>query len=73
MSVARKMMLLSSSALIKLKFRSWNFVFGCQIPLRGKSFGKVLEWHVVVKGLGLLCWTGYFLNFANSKEFVMFD
>ncbi len=73
MSVARKMMLLSSSALIKLKFRSWNFEFGCQIPLRGKSFGKVLEWHVVVKGLGLLCWTGYFLNFANSKEFVMFD
>ena len=67
------MMMFSSSALVELKICSWNFDFGCQIPLRGKSFGKVLEWHVVVKGFGLLCWTGYFHNFANSMEFVMFD
>ena len=73
MGKARKIMASFASALVGLKFHSWNFEFGCQIPLRGKSFGKVLEWHVVVKGFGLLCWIGYFLNFANSRGFVMFD
>ena len=43
------------SAHLVLEIRSWNFNFRRQIPLRGKSFGKVLEWYVGVKGFGLAC------------------
>ena len=53
--LARILMVKSASAPYVLYICSWNFDFRCQIPLRGKSFGKVLEWHVVVKGFGLAC------------------
>ena len=53
--IARILMVKSASAPYVLYICSWNFDFHCQIPLRGKSFGKVLEWHVVVKGFGLAC------------------
>lgn len=54
-ALARILMVKSASAPYGLYICSWNFDFRCQIPLRGKSFGKVLEWHVVVKGFGLAC------------------
>ena len=53
--LARILTVKSASAPYVLYICSWNFDFRCQIPLRGKSFGKVLEWHVVVKGFGLAC------------------
>ena len=55
MRQARWRCVLTFSAHIFLKICSWNFEFRCQIPLRGSSFGKVLEWYVAVKGFGLAC------------------
>ena len=68
----RKSLLYGTSAPRILQIPSWNFYFSSQIPLRGKSFGKVLEWYVAVKEFGLPCWKGCFLNFANSKVQNMF-
>ena len=51
---------------------SWDFQTGRQIPLRGNSFGKVLEWYAVVKGFEQPCWTVFFLVFVKSKMRVMF-
>ena len=36
------------------KFAVGNFIFAAK-SLRGKSFGKVLEWYVAVKQIGLGC------------------